>query len=297
MRTPPSPTRPLFVVPVVELVVRRRQLLGSALAELPDEEILGRKLDELVDELLDTFRLEPLTLEWGATTPELRTVYRLPRTPERSNWSLPATEPGAPEVEVSILVPFAGAPGLFDFCPSESSSDTAVGFVRQTDLRLTSISADHDIGDALADLERQEVSIKHLVSALNRDLDAFNQALPGEIRQGLSALLDGLQADRKLSDALGIPRRRSTTSVCGGRRRVGSSQATGELVPDPPQRRGRPEWRLGQFQTSWRKAIAATPERRTYERLALNFRALDGHLGVSADYLRRLRRRFRRLAE
>jgi hypothetical protein len=294
---PVRPTRPLFAdAPVTEDLVVRREKLGTALAELPDDEILGRKLDQLAAEQLDVYRMQPLTLEWGATTTEKRAVRRSPTAQEQVDTLLPAARPPATDVEVSVLVPYTGNQGLFDLRPSVSSSDTAFGFVTRTALRLTAVAADHDITSALADLERQEATVTALVSAINHDVDAFNAALPGEIRHALSARLNGLRADERLSDTLGIPRHRPTTPVSGGQRRGGPAQAAdGDL--DPPRRRGRPGWTPSQFQTSWRKAVATTPKPRTYERLAPNFRALAGEVGVSADYLRRLRRRFRWLAE
>lgn len=295
---PIRPTRPLFAdVSITEVLALRRQLIATALAELPDDEILGRKLDELAAEQVDRYRMQLLTLEWGATTTQMRTVRRRAGAHEQLDAASHVAKPQAPYLEVCVLVPFAGTPGLFDFRPSVPSSETALGFVIQPDLRLSTVAADHDVAGALADLERQEVSIKELASAVNRDVDAFNAALPQEIGRALAARLAGLQADNKLSETLGIPRRRPSAPASDGQRRVGPARGADGRDPDQPRGRGRPEWTPGQFQTSWRKAVAATPEQRTYERLAPNFVALDGTLGVSADYLRRLRRRFRWLAE
>jgi len=56
-------------------------------------------------------------------------------------------------------------------------------------------------------------------------------------------------------------------------------------------RRGRPEWTKAVFLRHWAKAYQATSPPRTLPRIAENFRALNGDMGIDVRALRRLRRR------
>jgi hypothetical protein len=64
--------------------------------------------------------------------------------------------------------------------------------------------------------------------------------------------------------------------------------------PAPARGPGRPGWTKDVFWARYREAEAATGLPRTEATLAANFQALDGSIGVDADHLRRLRRKFRR---
>jgi hypothetical protein len=60
-----------------------------------------------------------------------------------------------------------------------------------------------------------------------------------------------------------------------------------------PKKAGRPEWPPALFAQRYREALAATEPPHTAERLAANFRRLDGSLGIEPDSLRRLKRKHR----
>jgi hypothetical protein len=286
--------RPLFAgTPIGKALEEQRGKLAAAVDGWSDEALVLANLDALVAELSDIYRIAPLTLDWGAAATETRAVPR--RVGDTERLSTPVTEADTPltYVEVSIAVPFEGAPGLFDYLTPESTVP-ALGFVRGKALRLTALAV--DLASALADLERQEEAVAAQVAAVDREVGAFNEALPREVRQALAARLALLAADRKLADALTVPRA-PRAGPGGATKARGAARAARDSAIDPPRPRGRPPWTAEKFQTSWRKALAATPGSPTNERLAPNFKALDGHRGVSPDYLRRLRRRFRYLAE
>jgi hypothetical protein len=65
------------------------------------------------------------------------------------------------------------------------------------------------------------------------------------------------------------------------RRPAGSARA-------PRRGRGRPGWTQELFQARWREATEATGQPRTFERVAPNFRRLDGSLDIDPDHLRKL---------
>ena len=74
------------------------------------------------------------------------------------------------------------------------------------------------------------------------------------------------------------------------------AQAHGPAVEGhdfPPKRPGRPKWPPGLFAERYREAYAATTPPRTIERVAPNFRRLDGGHGIDPSSLRRLRRQHR----
>ncbi len=293
-----KPVHPLFTdVLTSEALDRQRQKLAAALDGLSDDALLSRDLDELVTEQLDTFHIEPVTIDWAAAATGAGTVACPPLDRAPLTTPAPGSDPPGRHIKLSIEVPFVGAPGLFGFRPSASTGDPALGFVASDPPRLILVAVAPDLASAVADLERQEATIAALVSAVNKEVEGFDAALPGEIRQVLSARIGLLTGDASLSDALAVPYARAggTGSAKGGGR--GPSQAARGSRIDPPRPRGRPGWTAPRFQTAWRKAVAATPPPWTYARLAPNFQALDGQVGVSPEHLRHLRSTFRHTEE
>ena len=55
-----------------------------------------------------------------------------------------------------------------------------------------------------------------------------------------------------------------------------------------PRGRGRPSWPPQVFQRHWREACAVTEPPWTYEKVAANFRLLDGSPGTDPNHLRKL---------
>jgi hypothetical protein len=70
-----------------------------------------------------------------------------------------------------------------------------------------------------------------------------------------------------------------------------SGEAPAGLAQGTP---GRPAWTRALFEGRWEKAYALTEEPRTIPNVAVWFEALDGTVGIDPEYLRDLRRRWRR---
>lgn len=71
---PPPTTRPLFAdVPIEDAFDAQRAKALSEIAALPPDLLLTGNLAQLRTELLETYRIPPLRLEWDARSAEANT--------------------------------------------------------------------------------------------------------------------------------------------------------------------------------------------------------------------------------
>jgi hypothetical protein len=280
---------------VGEALDEQRRKLVAAIAELPPDVLLVRDLADLEAELVERYRIDPLVLDWGAKTVERGEVAIEVDAADDAHRRIsgppkPATVTGT---AITVFIPYSGARGLFGMRPMLHTADPPRGFVREHDLLLRCSGVDLDPAAVRREIARAEAAVKKWVFRVNREVVAFDVDLPGEVHAALQPRIHKVRADADLMAGLGIPehqrppRRHEDLGPSGTESTAGASH---ESVPGPRRGPGRPGWTPELFEERWREAWAATPEPRTFQALAANFRALDGTLGgVSGDHLRKLR--------
>lgn len=256
---------PLFAgTPVDKALDSHRNKALAEVDAVRSDDLLTGDLPGLRRHLVETYRIDPLRIEWDA-----RTALA---SDDRST--------------VRVFVPFLGAAGLFDMRPTRDDGEHPIGWVREHELVLV-LAADG--GKAQREVDRQKSLINDWAARINSDVEPRNERLARTIRTRVTFEADRVRRTAALALELGPPpaprtgrrseerQARSTTS--GGRsdaalqaHRPGRPRASRELILD-----------------RYEEAVAATPQPQTLTAIAARFRTMDGrHLGISARHLRRL---------
>jgi hypothetical protein len=179
-----------------DLVREQDRILNEAIRNL-DEEMLLRPVDNVVDELVDTYRLEVPILQ-----------------PDRAEIVDRGEVRGTPgSVRVIFAVPFDGQEGLFNLRPSQHRLASFSAVVRERDLlfTVTLANASKDrIESALAEqLSMYEVEL----TQLRKDVEPFNEQLHSRIADLVASRREQLLQARDVLSSLRFPVRKRADAV------------------------------------------------------------------------------------
>jgi hypothetical protein len=234
-------------------------------------------VDELTSEVLLTTDLPPLRHRLVAT-------YRF--RPLLPHWDRRAATEADGGSSLRVSVPFTGTGGLFNMRPTRDDGEHPVGWVSENRLVLV-LPADRD--QAHREFERQKALVTDWVSRINGDVEPLNQRLAKTIRTRVTSDAKRLREAAALAQEFGPPRlprarresddsRRARVAAGDDRRLIGAAPAR------PGRRPATREFNLERYE----EALRQTLEPRTQEAVAANFPKMDGRVGVSPRYLRRL---------
>jgi hypothetical protein len=262
-----SLAHPLFAgIAVNEALDSRRQQALAEVDALSSDALLTGDPVGLRRRLVETYRIDPLRVEWEARTSR-------------------ASDGGS---SVWLFVPFLGAAGLFDMRPTRDEGEHPTGWVREHELVLA-LSGDRS--KARREFERQKALVTDWVGRINANVEPRNERLATTIRKRV--MFNAQRARQAAALALDfgpppLPRRGRPSEERH------PSRAT---IPDrggvaiEPRRPGRPRSSSDLILERYEDALAATPEPRTRTAIATRFRTLDGsHIGITPRHLRRLLR-------
>ena len=170
--------------------------------------------------------------------------------------------------------------------PTLDDGEHPVGWVSEQLLVLV-LPADRDV--AHREFDRQKALVTDWVSRINGDVEPLNQRLAKTIRTRVMSDAKRLREAAALAREFGPPRLpRARREADDSRRARVAAGDHRSLVGGPQSQPGRPrasrEFNLERYE----EALRATPEPRTQEAVAASFRKMDGRVGVSPRYLRRL---------
>lgn len=109
---------------------------------------------------------------------------------------------------VRISVPFEGEPKLFEYQPSTYTLNPPEAEVGDSEIHMTYRFIKPDVKLLKSRYESTLKAIQEYLSRVQNDVGAYNESLPQEIRNLITARKTKVLADRKLSAEIGIPIRR-----------------------------------------------------------------------------------------
>lgn len=109
---------------------------------------------------------------------------------------------------VIISIPFVGDAELFTYQPSSFSSYVPQGEIVNQEIQLTYELAKPDTEELARRYGQDLEGIKKYLDWVARDIATFNQSLPQIAHDAVTRRKQKLLADRKMSEALGIPLKR-----------------------------------------------------------------------------------------
>lgn len=265
---------PLFACTTVdEAFADQRAKALAAVDALRSDDLLTGDLPGIRRRLVDTYRIDPLRLDWDACT------------------ALPSDD-GA---TVRVFVPFSGAAGLLDIRPSRDDGEHPTGWVRERELVLV-LPADGD--EAHPEFERQKALVTTWVARLNTDVEPRNERLTRTIRTRLAFEVDRARRTASLALDFGPPPLPRRGRPSAERHRSQATSSGRSEVAIEPRGPGRPPGSRDLILDRYEEAFLATLEPRTYTAIAENFRTMDGRRkGITPRHLRRLLRTIEKPAE
>jgi len=179
-----------------DLLQEHTQLLHKSVRDLGGD-ILPRPVDDVVQDLVDTFRLEVPTLhadrEVVAESGEVR------------------GNPGV--VRVVFAVPFDGQEGLFSVQPSSILMASFDGTVRKGELLITVQQANASKESIETELEMWVSRYEVALSQLRTDVRSFNDRLPATAADLVRTRRDQLLGARNVLASLAVPVRKREDAV------------------------------------------------------------------------------------
>lgn len=179
--------------------------LNEAAAAIPADHALARSVDDLVAELVERFRVEPLALDWSAMAVSSKDT----KIDVSGEWDRAIFDRGSPfyidGTELTFHIPFFGERDLFKFQPSTHTLNPPRGVVGEHELRLIA-SATADRRESLKSaLDAEVAKVKLYADYANADVSRFNAGLDAIARAAATRRREKVIADRELVASMGIP--------------------------------------------------------------------------------------------
>lgn len=212
--------------------------LGQAAEAIPADHALARSADELVAELLERFRVEPLILDWEATTAAIDDAM----IDVGGDWSRGLGPRDGPVhvsgTKLTYHIPFVGERDLLKLRPSHFTFSPPRGVIGEHELLMIATSTPDHREALKATLEAEMAKVKTYVGHANADVGAFNERLEGTARQRVEERRAKVIGDRELVASLGVPVRRredaaTTYAVAPTRRIVTRTRGHRASPPEP----------------------------------------------------------------
>ena len=215
--------------------------LTNRVGLVPRSEILSKSPDQLTDEFVDEFRINPPVLrEADIQASQEETEIDVSQDPMRHirDRSRPFYRRGT---KVSFHVPFDGNPDLFGARPSRYTLNPPRAEVRDGELVFSYARLDHDALAVKAEFESELASTRKWLSWIQNQVVSFNGSLRTKVKQQIERRREKLLKDQGMVSQIGYPLRRRegvprTYTVPTTRRRPRvTSPARGEtpFVPEP----------------------------------------------------------------
>jgi hypothetical protein len=189
---------------------------------------LSQMTDEFLAQLVKESLVEPLSLQFGRMARQLRTEQF-----DGSEFPFDfAVERGSryPKTVARITIPFSGDPKLLEHTPNEGVFNFPRGEVSGHAIQFDVIlwGYQDDANRVKEEIQRNRELLELYGTNVNKQLKAFNEALPEQVKTAFTAKLDEVTKQHAIFDSLGI----------------GEEEEPAPVVPTkspamPPAKRGR----------------------------------------------------------
>jgi hypothetical protein len=276
--------------PITDALTSQRRKALAAVDAMPVDSLLACPLDDLTQEIMTVYRIPALVIDWDRQTVDTTEVEIELDAGRR-----------AVGTRVTYFIPYSGATGFFHLRPTSHRGEPPSGVVRPDELLLNYTAASVEPSAVLKRLAVVETSVRRWVAWTNGDVETFNGDLADKVGDRLATRLAKAQAEANLPAALGLPRherpagprRDAPLARTRGWAAISSPlPSLGQLPPVGQGHPGRPSWTRALYAEHLEEATKAAGEPHTLAAVAQHFRALDGEIGISPEWLGRLKRRF-----
>ena len=209
--------------------------------EIPSNKLLNASEHDLVQSLIDEFRLNAPTIHDDSIY--IAESGEAPVDVSRDNMRM-ITDRSHPfyiqGTKTVIAVPFIGDPGFFSIQPNSFTMNPPQGAIAGNEILLTYVRTDHNADALKREYLGTVASIKDYLKWLAESAVQFNNQLEGLVTQQVKARKERLLADAGMVASLGLPMRKrdgapDTYAVPVTRRapRIEDLKVSGSFAPEP----------------------------------------------------------------
>jgi hypothetical protein len=199
---------PLFATPDLRAVCQNHeQATYRAIDSMDGDRFLSASLEELCDEFVSQFALDPPTLQFDEITVD-QDEDKLDVSQDRMRDIRDRTRAFyIPATTFSMYVPFDGDPDLFRYQPSRYTTMPPYGTVASSELILSVTTTSPDATAVRASLNRELARVQQYLGWVHQDAAEFNGALRTSAERRIAARRERLLRDRGTVAELGFPLR------------------------------------------------------------------------------------------
>lgn len=211
----------------------QREKCAEAISKIDPDRVLSTPVEDLADEMYDTFVVNPIVLHHDQrTTPGVRDIKIAVQGYDR------IIHVDGSRVEVHV--PFDGDPPLFQLRPNQFSLNPPRAEVRGKVLVAAYESRSPLDGDgARASIEQQITDVQNWLDWQRASIGPFNSALRNEIEAAIERRRQKVLGDRQVEAFLDVPIQKrpdaAPTIATGPRRRPRATTTQGTTSPFVPE--------------------------------------------------------------
>jgi hypothetical protein len=195
------------------LKARRDQMLQEVQAE-PSHQLLNVNESDYVRYLAGKYRIEPLTLDFGAIqVSQTERMVPIGQHPLAFRGYLPSQNPAYLRQVVIFHIPFTGDSTLFRYQPSSTLLCAPVEInVSRNEITFSLVNWNDNVQELKNDQSNLVERIRQQSEYLTTDVQGFNSGLEAYARQMVSQRKAKLLSQLSLVESLGIPLRKSPST-------------------------------------------------------------------------------------
>jgi hypothetical protein len=188
----------------------QRKRMAEEIASLDGNRLLNTNVEDLVQYIVDKYRIEVPVLDEANMTADQHEARRdVSGDPRRAASYFDRGEPVyATGTEVVVEVPFSGDGGLFKVRPSTYHLNPPRGEIHGNAITFRYWSDTAQAGQVRSELDRWLADIKQFLQWQNETFRGFNDGLAKAARDAITKRRDKLLANQNLVEGLGITLKR-----------------------------------------------------------------------------------------
>lgn len=191
-----------------DVLREQERKMKDAAQVIPADHALASGVEELTAELVERFRIEPVTIDEAARTMSAEELnVDVSGDPSRFFFDDPGPHL-VPGTRFTYHLPVSGETDLFKFAPSTFTTVLPTGEVSNGELRISVDAAAPIPAGIQGRLDRTLADIKQYVGWANADVAKFNSGLPAMAKVEAERRRQKVLADQELLASFGVPVRR-----------------------------------------------------------------------------------------
>lgn len=193
---------------LTKFLTRRQQRIAEDVNAIPKEDFLEISTENLIEQLSTQNRITPLALDMDGIYREPTEECKIDVSQDRSRYIPNRNKPFYIDgIKITIKIPFSGEKELFKFRPSRWQTGGIMKFTIESNelCRTYKLSSDANHEEISSQFGKEIKNVENHLEYQAADIQKYNEALEGIVRQAIKAKQEKIQKQNSISDNIGIP--------------------------------------------------------------------------------------------